>query len=80
MYATFKKWGNSPAPRISRSIMELGQLSVNQTVNINVVKGKVMVEPIAPGNTRLNDLLAAITLDNIHSEKSFGQPIGKENI
>jgi len=80
MQATIKKWGNSPALRISSLIMELAQLSVDQTVNINVVKGKIIVEPIAPENTRLEDLLAGITLDNIHGEESFGQPVGNENL
>jgi antitoxin MazE len=80
MKATIRKWGNSPALRISSSIMELAQLSVNQTVNINVVKGKIIVEPVAPKNTRLEDLLAGITSDNIHGEESFGQPVGKESL
>ncbi|PRZ00173.1 antitoxin MazE [Jezberella montanilacus] len=78
MQATIKKWGNSPALRISSSIMELAQLTVNQAVNINVLKGKIIIEPIAPKRTRLDDLLAGITPDNIHAEESFGRPTGKE--
>ena len=78
MQATIKKWGNSPALRISSSIMELAQLTVNQTVNINVLKGKIIIEPIAPKQTRLEDLLSRITQHNIHAEESFGRPVGKE--
>ena len=78
MQATIKKWGNSPALRISSSIMELAQLTVNQAVNINVLKGKIIIEPIAPKRTRLEDLLAGITPDNIHAEESFGRLAGKE--
>jgi len=78
MQATIKKWGNSPALRISSSIMALPQLTVNQAVNVNVVKGKIIIEPIAPKNTCLEDLLAGITTDNIHREESFGRPVGKE--
>ena len=78
MQATIKKWGNSPALRISSSIMELAQLTVNQTVNINVLKGKIIIEPIAPKETRLEDLLSRMTQDNIHTEESFGRPVGKE--
>ena len=77
MQATIKKWGNSPALRISSSIMELAQLTVNQAVNINVLKGKI-IEPIAPKETRLEDLLSRMTQDNIHTEESFGRPVGKE--
>ena len=78
MQATIKKWGNSPALRISSSIMELAQLTVDQAVNINVLKGKIIIEPIAPKRTRLEDLLAGINPDNIHGEESFGRPAGKE--
>jgi antitoxin MazE len=78
MQATIKKWGNSPALRISSSIMELAQLTVNQAVNVNVLKGKIIIEPILPKDTRLEDLLAGITPDNIHGEESFGGPVGKE--
>jgi antitoxin MazE len=80
MQATIKKWGNSPALRISSSIMELAQLTVDQAVNINVLKGKIIIEPIASKRNRLEDLLAGITPDNIHAEQSFGRPTGKERL
>lgn len=78
MQATIKKWGNSPARRISSSIMELAQLTVNQAVNVKVLKGKIIIEPIVSKSTRLDDLLAGITPENIHDEESFGRPVGKE--
>ena len=78
MQATIKKWGNSPALRITSSIMEQAQLSLDQTVNINVYKGKIIIEPLAPKQTRLDDLLAGITTENMHAEESFGHPVGKE--
>ena len=68
MQATIKKWGNSPAIRISSSIMELAQLSVDQMVDISVIKGKIIIEPITPTQTQLEVLLALITKENIHSE------------
>lgn len=58
--------------------MELAQLKVDQMVNINVLKGKIIIEPAAPKQTRLEDLLAGITPNNIHAEESFGRPVGKE--
>lgn len=78
MQATIKKWGKSPALRISSSIMELAQLTVNQAVNVKVLKGKIIIEPIVSKSTRLDDLLAGITPENIHDEESFGRPVGKE--
>ena len=80
MQATIKKWGNSPAIRLSSSIMELAQLSVDQMVDISVVKGKIIIEPITPIQTQLEVLLARITKENIHSEENFGAPVGKESL
>ncbi len=80
MQANIKKWGNSPAIRISSSIMELAHLSIDQTVDISVIKGKIIIEPITPRQTQLEVLLAQITAENIHSEESFGTPVGKESL
>ena len=80
MQATIKKWGNSPAIRLSSSIMELAQLSVDQMVDISIVKGKIIIEPITPIQTQLEVLLARITKENIHSEENFGAPVGKESL
>jgi hypothetical protein len=35
-------------------------------------------EPIVSKNTRLDDLLAEITPDNIHAEEGFGGRVGRE--
>ena len=78
MQAIIKKWGNSPALRLSTSIMESAQLALDQAVNVNVLKGKIIIEPIRPKKIRLDDLLAGITSDNIHAEESFGSRVGKE--
>jgi len=78
MRATIKKWGNSPALRIPSSIMELANLKIDQAVNVSVLKGKIIIEPIAITHTQLETLLAGITPDNLHDEKSFGRPVGKE--
>ena len=78
MQAVIKKWGNSPALRLSSSVMELAQLALDQAVNINVLKGKIIIEPIVSKHTRLDDLLAGITSENIHAEEGFGGRVGKE--
>jgi antitoxin MazE len=80
MQGTIKNWGNSPAIRLSSSIMELAQLSVDQMVDISVIKGKIIIEPITPMQTQLEVLLARITKENIHSEENFGPPAGKESL
>jgi antitoxin MazE len=78
MKEIIKKWGNSPALRLPSSVMELAQLTLGQAVNINVLDGKIIIEPIVSKNTRLDDLLAEITPDNIHTEEGFGGRVGRE--
>jgi antitoxin MazE len=78
MRAIIKKWGNSPALRISSSIMELANLKIDQAVNVSVLKGKIIIEPIAPAQTHIETLIAQITPENVHGEISFGRPVGKE--
>ena len=67
MKEIIKKWGNSPALRLPNSVMVLAQLRLGQAVNINVLNGKIVIEPIVSKKTRLDELLAGITPDNIHA-------------
>ena len=69
MKEIIKKWGNSPALRLRNSVMELAQLTLGQAVNVNVLNGKLVIEPIVSKKTRLDELLAGITSDNIHAEE-----------
>jgi|TARA_B110000503_G_C7145596_1_gene412796 antitoxin MazE len=78
MKATIKKWGNSPAIRLPSSIMSLAEISLDQAVNIHVMKGKIIIEPIVENKLYLNDMLARITPENMHAEESFGSSVGKE--
>ena len=49
--------------------MELAQLTLGQAVNMNVLNGKIVIEPIVSKKTRLDELLAGITSENIHAEE-----------
>ena len=69
MKEIIKKWGNSPALRLPSSVMDLAQLRLGQAVNIDVLNGKIVIEPIVSKKTRLDELLAGITPDNIHAEE-----------
>jgi antitoxin MazE len=72
-----KKWGNSPAVRLPRAIMEAAHLVLDQAVEVRAENGRVIIEPAAP-NYALEDLLAGITPQNRHLEQDFGAPEGKE--
>ena len=48
MQATIKKWGNSPALRLSSAIMKSAKLHVDQEVTIHIQRGKIVIQPSAP--------------------------------
>jgi antitoxin MazE len=73
-----KKWGNSASVRIPAAIMASSRLRLNEAVNIREEGGRIVIEPVQPKAYTLEQLLAGITKDNVHTEVSFGPPVGKE--
>ncbi|CDG99741.1 AbrB/MazE/SpoVT family DNA-binding domain-containing protein [Xenorhabdus bovienii] len=79
-----KKWGNSPSVRLPVSIMKAASLNVDDTVEITVEDGRIVIVPVpVPVPVRakeytLDALLSGVTNENIHEEISFGKPTGKE--
>ncbi|WP_036296163.1 AbrB/MazE/SpoVT family DNA-binding domain-containing protein [Methylosinus sp. PW1] len=78
MRAIVKKWGNSAAVRIPSAVMEQARLEIDQTVEVRVEGGSVVIEPLAAPEYSLDDLLAGVTPENLHEEVSFGPPVGRE--
>lgn len=78
MHTTVKKWGNSASVRIPAAIMEAAHLCLDDTVDVREEGGRIVIEPVRPGRYDLDQLLAAITPDNLHGEADFGAPMGKE--
>ena len=73
------KWGNSLAVRIPGAhAKELG-LKNGMEVDISLVEGKIVLR--APRGRRrysLDELVAAITPENIHGETDWGEAVGRE--
>lgn len=80
MQATIKKWGNSPALRLSTSLMQLAHLSLDQEVDIQVQKGKLVIQPVSPKEYSLDSLVNGITAKNCHSPIDFGRLVGMETL
>lgn len=78
MHAVIKKWGNSPALRLSSAIMKSAKLNVDQEVTIHIQRGKIVIEPSIQSEFVLNDLIAQISKENLHTEVDFGNPVGRE--
>lgn len=73
-----KKWGNSASVRIPSGIMEAAQLRLDQPVNVREEGGRIVIEPIRPSKYDLDQLLAGITRENVHTEVDLGPAVGKE--
>ena len=86
MQVTIKKWGNSLAARLPKAIVESSQLSLNQTVDIEVVKGRVVLSPIRKTKGySLDELLAqcepeTMVLDDEDRKWLNDAPKGREVI
>ncbi len=78
MRAQVKRWGNSAVVRIPKPLLQGAGLSVESPIDINVVDGRIVVEPVKEPEYCLEALLAGITPDNLHDEVDFGESVGKE--
>jgi len=76
--AVVKKWGNSPSVRLPVAIMKAVSLSVDDTVDILVEEGRIIIVPARVKEYSLDTLLAGISENNLHDKMDFGTPTGKE--
>lgn len=75
---TVKKWGNSPSVRLPAAIVRQASLSVDDVVELVVQDGHIVIMPVKTKEYSLDALMSGITDENLHSEISFGEPVGKE--
>lgn len=78
MKAKVQKWGNSLALRIPRSLALEAGLSSESPVELVLVEGKLVVEPVVEAVPSLEELIGQITPENRHEEVDWGDPVGKE--
>jgi antitoxin MazE len=78
MKARIQKWGNSLALRIPKAFAAETNLKQNSVVDISLVEGKIVVSRASRTAYSLENLLAGVTEDNLHSEVDFGPSMGKE--
>jgi antitoxin MazE len=78
MKTRVQKWGNSLALRIPKSFAEEAGLAPNAAVELSLVEGTLVVQPITPPPLTLDELLRGVTDDNIPGEWHTGPAVGKE--
>lgn len=72
MRGVIKKWGNSAAIRLPSSMMKTLKLEINDTIDIKVEHGTIVIEPIHASEYVLAQLLTGIKTKNLHAEVDFG--------
>lgn len=78
MQTKVKKWGNSIALRIPKAFAEEMGIAPDTAVELTITNGSLVITPVQTPAFSLEDLLAAITAENIHEEIDSGPPMGKE--
>jgi antitoxin MazE len=79
MKTRVRKWGNSLAVRIPKSFAQEVGLQNESSVEVSIIKGKLLVTPIARrSRPTLKQLLSQITDDNRHGEFHTGAALGNE--
>ncbi len=80
MKAHIQKWGNSLAIRIPKSFAKDIGVGSESEVELSLINGQLVITPLVDQESdhRLEDLLALVTEDNLHSEIDFGAPVGDE--
>ena len=73
-----QKWGNSLALRIPKIFVTEMELEIDSPIEISLIEGKLILEPILNPQPELEQLLDQITPENIHNEVNTGAAVGRE--
>ena len=78
MQTKVQKWGNSLGVRIPRTLAEEVGLGAGTEVSLTAKDGELVLRPSIPMRLSLQDLLAGITAENIHTSIDTGDAVGDE--
>ena len=80
MDAVIRKWGNSPALRLTTAVLKEAEFQLNERVDLVVSKGQVIIKVIDKVEYDLETLVDGINAKNMNDQVSFGAPVGKETL
>ena len=78
MKSRVQKWGNSLALRIPKVFAAEAGLEEDAPVELSLVRGRVVVQPISREPITLDKLLRGVTEENLPGEWDTGPSIGRE--
>ena len=77
MRVIVKKWGNSAAIRIPAAVMETVGLHLDDAVDVREDGGRIIIEPLCQ-QFDLDEMLSAITAENVHTAVDFGPTVARD--
>ena len=78
MVGTIAKWGNSLAVRIPQHLAKEINLAEGSEVKLVLIDGKLTIEPITRRRYSLEELIEAMTPENVHTEIDTGVAVANE--
>lgn len=78
MKTRVQKWGNSLALRIPKSFAQEASLQADSPVELSLIDGRLIVQPVAPAPLKLDDLLRDVTDENRPGEWRTDSAVGRE--
>jgi antitoxin MazE len=82
MIVQFRKWGNSLAVRIPKSVATTIRATDGKRVELTIRNGVLVLQPLAKSKRKprysLDELLSGMTRDNVPEEVDWGPPRGNE--
>ena len=78
MRTKVQRWGNSLAVRIPKSFAQEVGVMDGSLVEMRLVDGGLLVEPVSARPLSLEKLLAGVTEANLHAEVGTGSAQGSE--
>ena len=77
MKTKIQKWGNSLGVRLPKSIAEQKSLKEGLGVSVLIKNNQIVIEPVEE-ETSLENLLAAVSVKNLHNETDWSEARGNE--
>lgn len=78
MKVQIRKWGNSLAVRIPKTLAADLGVARDSSVELSVQDGCLLMRPSVAPRYELESLLASVTSGNLHAEIDLGPATGKE--
>ena len=76
-FQVVEKWGDSFTLRIPKELAQKAHLKEGTDVGISVSEGRLVVA-LEPKKYNLEELLAGVTPENLHTEVNTGSSVGCE--